>query len=178
MISPEHFADPNLIIFGKLALAAILGMVIGTERATAGKGAGTRTFALVAMGACLFIIVGNTVNNAFLGYVNFDPMRVTAAIITGIGFLGAGLIIFQEQRLQGLTTAAGLWVAAGLGIAVGMGMYAVAAFAAALTILVFTGVWFLEHKVKTWVKYDTQKITPSTDTESPQSSTDTENQEL
>lgn len=163
MVSPEHFADPNIVIFGKLALAALLGMIIGTERATAGKGAGTRTFALVAMASCLFVVVGNVINAEFIGYVNFDPMRIAAAIITGIGFLGAGLIIFKEHQLQGLTTAAGLWVAAGLGIAVGMGMYWVALFTTALVILVFTGVWFLENKIKLWLQYDQPATVEPTD---------------
>lgn len=163
-MNPEMFADPNVILFAKLALAAALGMIIGTERATAGKGAGTRTFALVALGSCLFVVIGASVNNAFLGYVNFDPMRVAAGIITGIGFLGAGLIIFQEHRLQGLTTAAGLWVAAGLGTAVGFGMYLLAIYATALTILVFTGVWFIENRVKGWLQYD-QPVVVSNGTE-------------
>lgn len=149
-MSPEFFADPTLIIFAKLALAALLGMIVGTERAVSGKGAGTRTFALVALGACLFYVVGNNANAEFLGFVNFDPMRIAAAIIAGIGFLGAGLIIFEEHRLQGLTTAAGLWIVAGLGIAVGAGMYLVAIYATALIIVVFTAVWLIEHKLKVY----------------------------
>jgi len=108
----EQFTDPNLIIFGKLILAAILGVMIGTERAVAGKRAGTRTFALVALGACLLTIISSNVTSQYLGIVNFDPMRVTAGIVTGIGFIGAGMIVFREHLLRGLTTAAGLWVAA------------------------------------------------------------------
>ncbi|HET8580945.1 MAG TPA: MgtC/SapB family protein [Candidatus Paceibacterota bacterium] len=160
----SHLADPNLIIFGKLALAALLGMIIGTERTTAGKGAGTRTFSLVSLGSCLFMTISYTIDNQFLGYVNFDPMRVAAGIITGIGFLGAGLIVFQEHRLQGLTTAAGLWVVAGLGMAVGSGMYLVAIFATALIVIVFTAVWFLENRIKQWLNYHEQ---PSLDPRIP-----------
>jgi len=160
-MSPEYFSDPTLVIFGKLALAALIGMVIGTERAMSGKGAGTRTFALVALGSCLFMVVGNQVNAQFLGVVNFDPMRVAAAIITGIGFLGAGLIIFDEHRLQGLTTAAGLWVVSGLGVAIGEGMYLVAIYSTALIVLVFTAVWMLENKLKARFGKQTTEGLPS-----------------
>jgi len=147
---PEQLADPNLVILGKLALAAFLGILIGTERAVVGKRAGTRTFGLVAMGACLFMVTSLAVNSTYLGLVNFDPMRVAAAIVTGIGFLGAGLIIFRENSLRGLTTAAGLWVAAGVGIAVGAGLYVIAVYATILTLIIFTVFWFVEDRLKKW----------------------------
>lgn len=151
----EPFADPSMIIFGKLALATFLGMLIGAERAMAGKRAGTRTVALVALGACLFTIISTYVTNEYLGLVNFDPMRVAAAIITGIGFIGAGLIIFRGDKVHGLTTAAGLWVSAGVGIAVGYGMYAISVFVTVLVLLVFTAVWFLERSYRgLFRKYD------------------------
>jgi len=146
----EMFADPNTVIFGKLLLATVLGMFIGTERAVVGKRAGTRTFALVAMGAALFIIISTNVTAQYLGVVNFDPMRVTASIVAGIGFIGAGLIVFREKALRGLTTAAGLWVAAAVGVAVGYGMYAIAIFASVLTLIVFTLLWFFEYQMKKW----------------------------
>jgi len=117
MLSPEHFIDTNVIIFSKLALAMLLGAFIGTERAIfARQAAGTRTFGLVALGACLFIVMANYVSLSFIGVVGFDPMRTAAAVITGIGFLGAGLIIFRGDTLHGITTAAGLWIVAGIGI--------------------------------------------------------------
>lgn len=156
MTTLTQFADPTLIIFGKLALAALLGMIIGTERATAGKGAGTRTFALVALGACLAMVVGKYLDAQYFGVVNFDPTHMANAIIQSVGFLGAGLILFQKQRVQGMTTAAGLWVVAGLGIAVGAGMYLVAIYATTLILLVFTAVWFIENRIKAWIKYDAQ----------------------
>jgi putative Mg2+ transporter-C (MgtC) family protein len=144
----EQFADPNLIIFGKLLLAAVLGILIGTERAIVGKRAGTRTFALVALGACMFTVISTNVTSQYLGIVNFDPMRTTAGIITGIGFIGAGMIVFRQQYLRGLTTASGLWVAASVGIAVGFGMYSVAVFTTVLTLVIFTLLWFFEYKMK------------------------------
>jgi putative Mg2+ transporter-C (MgtC) family protein len=161
----EQFSDPNLIIFGKLLLAAVLGILIGTERAIVGKRAGTRTFALVSMGACLFIIISSNVTSQYLGIVNFDPMRVTAGIITGIGFIGAGMIVFREQLLRGLTTAAGLWVAAAVGIAVGYNMYAVAIFTSVLTLMIFTLLWFFEFKMKQYFATSEQIITENNDDE-------------
>lgn len=145
---PEQFADPTLILFGKLALATLLGTIIGTERAIVGKRAGTRTFALVALGACLFIVVSNFVNSAYLGFVNFDPLRVSAAIVTGVGFIGAGLIVIRSEELRGLTTAAGLWVAAAVGTAVGFGLYAIAVFTTVLVLMVFSVLWFVENTFK------------------------------
>lgn len=144
----EQFADPNLIIFGKLLLAAVLGILVGTERAIVGKRAGTRTFALVALGACLFTIISTNVTSQYLGIVNFDPMRTTAGIIVGVGFIGAGMIVFREQYLRGLTTASGLWVSAAVGIAVGYGMYSVAVFTTVVTLIIFTLLWFFEYKMK------------------------------
>jgi putative Mg2+ transporter-C (MgtC) family protein len=142
------FFSPTLIIFGQLLLAILLGVILGTERSVvANKVAGTRTYALVALGACLFSIISIQVTTGYLGLVNFDPMRVVAGIVTGIGFLGAGVIIFKDNTLQGLTTAAGLWVAAGIGVAVAYGLYAISIFTTILTLLVFTGLWYFEHRL-------------------------------
>ena|SRR3989344_537977 len=146
-----QFADTTIIMFAKLVLAVVLGGIIGTERAVmARQAAGTRTFGLVALGACLFVITANYVDLAHLGIVNFDPMRVAAAIITGIGFLGGGLIIFKGNSQHGITTAAGLWIAAAVGIAVGFGLYSIAVFSTILVLLIFTGMWYLENRFKHW----------------------------
>lgn len=136
--------EPQMVVFGKLLLSVLLGMLVGTERVAAGKSAGSRTFALVALGSCLFIIMSETVNATYLGLVNFDPMRVAASTVLGIGFLGGGLIYLQGKALQGLTTAAGVWVAAGIGMSVGFGLYAIAIFTSSLTLLVFTFMWIVE----------------------------------
>ncbi len=142
------FSGSLLILFGQLVLAAFLGMVLGTERSViADKRAGTRTYALVSLGACLFSVVSLSVTTGYLGLVSFDPMRVAAGIITGIGFLGAGIIIFQDNKLQGLTTAAGLWVAAGIGVAVAYSMYAIAIFTTIVTLCIFTVLWFVENRL-------------------------------
>lgn len=151
MHTPALFLDPTIVMFAKLLLAMILGGIIGTERAVLAKqSAGTRTFGLVSLGACLFVITGSYVDTAYLGVLNFDPMHIAAAIVTGIGFIGGGLIIFHKEALHGTTTAAGLWIAAGVGIAVGFGMYAVAIFTMILSLLMFTGMWYLENRFKHW----------------------------
>ncbi len=158
------FAHPTVVMVAKLVLAALLGMSIGIERVSARKDAGSRTYALVAMGACLFVVMSLSVTALYLGLVNFDPMRISAAIIQGIGFIGAGVIFVREQALQGLTTAAGLWVAAGVGMAVGFGLYTLAVAVTILTLLVFTVMWFLEEKVRAFAdKHQTVRITETPD---------------
>lgn len=151
MHTPALFMDPTVVMFAKLLLAMLLGGIIGTERAVLAKqSAGTRTFGLVSLGACLFVITGSYVDTAYLGVVNLDPMSIAASIVTGIGFIGGGLIIFRNDALHGVTTAAGLWIAAGVGIAAGFGMYAVAIFSTVLSLLMFTGMWYLENRFKHW----------------------------
>ena len=80
MLSAEQFFDPTTVVFGKLILAMLLGAVIGTERAIiARQAAGMRTFGVVALGSCLFIIVANLVSFPYIGIMNFDPLRTAAA---------------------------------------------------------------------------------------------------
>ncbi len=145
----DLFGDPSLVVFGKLLLATLLGIAIGTERAVvAQQAAGSRTFGLVALGSCVFVVTGMAANEQFIGLVNFDPSRVLSAIIQGIGFLGAGLIIFRNETLHGVTTAAGLWVAAGVGCLVAFGLYHIAVFVTFLVLLVFFGMWYVEKMFK------------------------------
>ena len=141
---------PLLDSFVRLLVAALLGMSLGVERAVAGKTAGMRTYALVSMGAALFIVVSELVLAQYSGApgASLDPLRVASQIVMGVGFLGAGLIIFRDYQVSGLTTAAGLWVASGIGMAAGFGLFEIAIFSAVLTILVFTGLWYLEMKIK------------------------------
>ncbi|PIR38366.1 MAG: hypothetical protein COV34_02040 [Candidatus Zambryskibacteria bacterium CG10_big_fil_rev_8_21_14_0_10_42_12] len=138
----------SLIPYTSMILALVLGMLLGIERTFAGKTAGLRTYGLVSMGSALFIVVTNIVLEDFIGLTSFDPTRVAAGIITGIGFIGAGLILFREHKLRGLTTAAGLWVACGIGIACGFGLYMIATFATFLTLFAFTALWFVEDRVR------------------------------
>lgn len=109
----------------RLALAAILGGLVGLERERVESAAGLRTHAIVALGACLFMLV------SMFGFSNagkppgavLDPSRVAAQIVTGIGFLGAGVIIFRQEIIRGLTTAASVWLVAAIGMSVGGGLY-------------------------------------------------------
>ena len=115
----------------RLGLAALAGMVIGIERELREQAAGLRTHMLVAIGACLFTIVGAY---GFAGPTG-DPTRVASNVVTGIGFLGAGAILREGVTVRGLTTAGSLWVVAAIGMAIGTGMFWASGFATALTVL-------------------------------------------
>lgn len=114
----------------RLFVALLLGGVIGIEREYRSKEAGFRTHFLVALGSALFCIV----SQYGFGVDLKDSSRVAAQVVSGIGFLGAGTIIFQKNVVRGLTTAAGLWVTAAIGLACGTGMYLAAAIATALVL--------------------------------------------
>ena len=115
------FSPDNLDLYLRLFLAVLFGWLIGLERETLGKTAGTRTFALVSLGSALFALSSS---------VGVQP------VAAGIGFLGAGLIIFREGRAEGLTTAAALWAVAGLGLLIGQGQYGLSIFGTALILIV------------------------------------------
>ncbi len=119
----------------QLILSGILGAIIGIEREAIGKEAGVRTLALVSIASCLFTIISIESSSP-----ESDPLRIIAGIATGVGFLGAGVIIFRRDHIEGLTTAATLWLVAALGCAVGFGWYFLS-FAAA--ILAFFILYFL-----------------------------------
>jgi putative Mg2+ transporter-C (MgtC) family protein len=122
----------------RLALAAALGGAIGFERELRDREAGFRTHILVAMGSALFTIVSAYAFREFVGNqgVSFDPSRIAAQIVTGIGFLGAGAIIRHGLSVRGLTTAATLWVVAAIGMASGAGYYSGAVLATVVTLFV------------------------------------------
>lgn len=115
----------------RLVAAMLLGGIIGLEREYRSKDAGFRTHFLVALGAALFTIISQY---GFSDGVK-DTSRVAAQVVSGIGFLGAGLIVFQKNSVRGLTTAAGLWVTAAIGMACGVGMFAVSAIVTALIMI-------------------------------------------
>lgn len=124
----------------RLLVAMMLGGIIGLERGYRAKDAGFRTHFLVAVGSALFTLV------SMYGFVDGvkDTSRVAAQVVSGIGFLGAGLIVFQKNVIRGLTTAAGLWVTAAVGMACGTGQFYMAAFTTALMLL---GLEVLGHYV-------------------------------
>ena len=122
----------------RLVSAALMGVAIGYEREFRGKGAGVRTHMLVAMGACLFMMISKYAF-ADIGQfeaAKYDAARVAAGVVSGIGFLGGGLIIKSKTNLiTGLTTAAGLWVTAAIGLGAGSGMVMMAAICTVLVIV-------------------------------------------
>ena len=115
----------------RLTLALLLGGAIGIEREYRAKEAGFRTHFLVALGSALFCLV----SQFGFGVDLKDSSRVAAQVVSGIGFLGAGTIIFQKNVVRGLTTAAGLWVTAAIGLACGTGMYLAAVLTTAMVLL-------------------------------------------
>lgn len=131
-------------LLGRLALAALLGALIGVEREFRAKEAGLRTHYLVALGSCLFMVVslyGFDLQSVLAlqpagteQSVRVDVSRVAAQIVTGVGFLGAGMIVLHKRFVVGLTTAAAIWTTAAIGAAAGGGMWVVAAVATALTL--------------------------------------------
>jgi putative Mg2+ transporter-C (MgtC) family protein len=123
----------------RLLLATALAGLIGLEREVRDQAAGFRTHMLVSLGACLFAIVSAYSASAFLdpgsAAFRYDPTRIAAQIVTGIGFLGAGAIIRSGMSVRGLTTAASLWVVAAIGTSIGLGGYLVGSVTAAIAIL-------------------------------------------
>ena len=134
------------VILLKLVLAFFLGLLIGLERKLSHKTAGMRTFSLISLGSALFVILSNDYLAKTAGAFGFDPSRVLSQIVVGLGFLGAGLIIFQEKekKIHGLTTAASIWVAAGIGSAVGLGAYSLAVMTTLFTIFILFVLWQVE----------------------------------
>ncbi|AJY73835.1 MgtC/SapB family protein [Paenibacillus beijingensis] len=134
----------------RMVLALVLGGLIGFEREQSNHAAGLRTNALVCLGSCLLMLLSE---HGFAEFVNepnvrLDPARLAAQVITGIGFLGAGTILFTGKSITGLTTAASLWVVSAIGLAVGAGFLFAAASA---TIMVLLILWFLNKLEKKYI---------------------------
>ncbi len=119
----------------RLVIASVCGVVIGFERTNRAKEAGLRTHCIVACASCLIMLVSIYGFQNIPGVTNQDPARIAAQIVSGIGFLGAGMVFVKHQMISGLTTAAGIWATAGIGMAIGCGMYVVG-IAGTLLILV------------------------------------------
>lgn len=127
----------------RLCVAGIIGALIGLEREKRFKEAGLRTHFLVAIGSAVFMLVSKYAYfDVLADDVILDPSRVAAAIPSGIGFLGAGMILVQRTSIQGLTTAAGVWATAGIGLAIGGGMYEIGIISGLLVII---GLEFLKR---------------------------------
>jgi putative Mg2+ transporter-C (MgtC) family protein len=139
---------PEQIIL-RLLIATILGAAVGLERERLEWAAGLRTHALVCVGAALFMIVSAFGFADALGSsdVILDPSRVAAQVVSGIGFIGAGTIIFRREIVRGLTTAASIWAVAAIGLAVGGGMYLAAIVATVLALVILAVVKPIEWRV-------------------------------
>lgn len=125
----------------RLVLAALFGTIIGLDREYREKEAGFRTHFLVSLGSALMMIVSQYGFSEILTHdgVSLDPSRIAAQVVSGIGFIGAGTIIFNHQIVRGLTTAASLWATAGVGLTAGAGMSWLALAATILTLVALEG---------------------------------------
>lgn len=121
----------------RLIIAAALGGIIGLERESVHKPAGLRTHMFVAVGAALFTILSVEAIPEMYPEATIDPTRMISAILTGIGFLGAGVIIHKSNhQVEGITTAAGLWMASGIGIATGIGYYVLSVTSVIISLII------------------------------------------
>jgi len=137
----EDQVPVDLAILLRLVVALVLSGLIGWERESVGKAAGLRTHMFVGMGAALFMALGNLVITDFQHHgdnLRFDPLRLIEAIVSAVGFLGAGTIFVSRaaDHVRGLTTAASLWATAAVGIAVGLEHYVLAVGSTALVLVV------------------------------------------
>lgn len=146
--NPWYISELHILL--RLLLALLLGGLVGFEREQSNHAAGLRTNILVCLGSCLLMLLSMYGFSAFVDEPNVrvDPARLAAAVITGIGFLGAGTILFTGKSITGLTTAASLWVVSAIGLAVGAGFY----FASAsVTIMVLVTLWAFNKLEKRYI---------------------------
>jgi putative Mg2+ transporter-C (MgtC) family protein len=125
--------------FEGLGIALLCGAMVGMERQLCGKPAGIRTSALICIGSYVFTVVGGFIPGTV------DPSRVVAQIVTGIGFIGAGVILARGDLVLGVTSASVIWVLAGVGILIGLDRSASAVILSAVTVIILVGVSFLER---------------------------------
>jgi len=131
-------------IMMRLILSVVFSGLIGLERQIHRRTAGLRTHILVSLGSCLIMLTSLYVFDIYKNKVPLDPARIAAGVITGIGFLGAGTIIREREKVVGLTTAASLWVVAGIGLAVGCGFYSASIFTTVLALIVLFFLRYVE----------------------------------
>jgi len=134
----QYFQNQGMFVL-KLFIAALLAYFIAFDRRTYGKGAGMRTYALISMGSCLFTIASMN----FTGTT--DPSRIAAGIVTGIGFIGAGIIWQRKDNIIGITTAAGVWVAAAIGLTIALDLWLVAISTALFVVIIFNSKKYIPY---------------------------------
>ncbi|MFI5330536.1 MAG: MgtC/SapB family protein [Desulfobaccales bacterium] len=148
----------NYEILFRLFLAAVLGAVVGLEREVHGRPAGIRTYLLLCMGSALIMVVSELLffkyeAKGLADILRADPARIAAQAVTGIGFLGAGVILRYKDTIRGLTTAAAIWVACAVGLAIGAGFYLFGVAVTGLTLVSLVGLKVFEHHLKKdWYK--------------------------
>lgn len=128
----------------KLVIAAVLGGIVGAERDMSGRPAGLRTNMIIALSSCLFTILST---DAFIGTGN-DQTRIASQIVVGVGFLGAGVLMQNKERIIGLTTAADIWLVAGIGMAIGAGYYVIGSFVALFSVITIVALGPLSHRLE------------------------------
>ncbi len=162
----EILSDDFNTIFVRLALAVLAGGLIGFERAFHGRPAGFRTHSLVCAASSLLMLLTvfqwDLLANVPQETIRVDPTRMAQGIMTGIGFLGAGVIMQEKLTIRGLTTAAAIWITASIGIIIGMGMYSAAALATVFTLLILSVFGWVERRLPTQ-RYAHMSITTPAD---------------
>ena len=131
----------------KLLVSFFLGAIIGIERQFRRREAGMRTFTLICMGSAAAMLISIWIPQCYPDFLNGDPGRIAAQVLTGIGFLGAGAIMQSHGSIHGLTTAACIWVVAVIGLAVGAGMYVPALIGTGLTLVILVSLEKLEKRM-------------------------------
>jgi len=139
----DYFDPLARPFWASIGMAVLCGAIVGLERQVRGKSAGVRTSILICLGTSIFIQLGAAVSSG-----QGDPSRVLGQLVSGIGFLGAGVIISREGVVSGVTTAAVIWVLAATGAAIGLGHYFGALALAIVTVGVLTGVELLESSAR------------------------------
>jgi len=131
------------LLLERLVISAVLGGLIGTEREMHDKPAGFRTHVLVCMGAAMFTLISISIAETAASSV--DISRIAAGVVTGIGFLAAGSIFREKDRVKGLTTAADIWVLAAIGMSVGLGYYFLSVVATVIALVILIVGRVLDH---------------------------------
>ncbi|GAA4920736.1 putative Mg2+ transporter-C (MgtC) family protein [Stackebrandtia albiflava] len=137
---------------GLLGLALFLGLLIGAEREYEGKPAGMRTHALIALGSALFVMAGRYGFDVSADSPGVDPARIAAQVVSGIGFLGAGVIFFQRNLVFGMTTAASIWVTTAIAMACAAGLPVIAVGVTVLHLIVVAGLTPMERLIGRFAK--------------------------
>lgn len=130
----------SLDFWARIGVAVLAGAVVGVERQLRGKPAGMRTSILICLGTAVFVSLGVEVQGE-----HADPTRVVGQVVTGIGFLGAGVILTRDGMVHGVTSAAVIWILAGIGSAVGFGRYGEALALTAVALVVLVGIEWAEN---------------------------------